>query len=126
VPDDELPILDESALAELAASVGGDRGFVVELIEAYLADGAIQVAALADAIGSDRAEDAVRPAHTLKSSSATLGAQRLAATSRILEVAGRSGSLNGSMDGVDVDVLRADWEATQAALRRWVGESGAR
>lgn len=125
-PATELPVLDETVLSELADSVGGDVSFVVELIEAYLADGATQVEAMTAAMDADRADALVRPAHTLKSSSATLGARRLAATSRTLEQAARSGSVNGSMSGVDAGALRADWEAASAALRRWVGEHGAR
>jgi HPt (histidine-containing phosphotransfer) domain-containing protein len=126
VPADDLPVLDEAVLDELAASVGGDRAFVVELIEAYLADGAAQVDAITAAIGDGRAEALERPAHTLKSSSATLGAHRLAATSRTLELAARAGSVDGSIEGDVATVLRADWEAAAAALRRWVGESGLR
>jgi HPt (histidine-containing phosphotransfer) domain-containing protein len=73
----ELPVLDEGVLVELAESVGGDRGFVVELIEAFLSDGAQQVTAIDAAHAADDAEALVRPAHTLKSSSATVGAMRL-------------------------------------------------
>ena len=87
------PVLDEATLAELSASVEGDRAFVVELINAYLADGGAQVDAIEAAVAADDAEALVRPAHTLKSSSATVGALRLAAASRELEMAGRSGSL---------------------------------
>ena len=67
----EAPILDEGVLADLSASVNGDRAFVVELIEAFLADGAQQLAAIDAARIADDAEAMVRPAHTLKSSSAT-------------------------------------------------------
>jgi two-component system, sensor histidine kinase and response regulator len=126
VPLDDQPVLDTSVLDELAASVGGDRTFVVDLIQAYLADGAQQVEAIATAIGEGRADAVVRPAHTLKSSSATLGAERLAARSRALEQAGRSGTLDGEPDGPGVDALRADWDAAAAALRDWVAENRSR
>ena len=110
------PVLDEAILAELSASVQGDRAFVVELINAYLADGGAQVDDIEAAIAADDAAALVRPAHTLKSSSATVGAQRLAAASRELEVAGRSGAI-GSASAAS---LRADWDAAKAALEAWV------
>jgi HPt (histidine-containing phosphotransfer) domain-containing protein len=127
VPDPEPglpPVLDEAILAELSASVQGDRAFVVELITAYLADGAEQVDAIEAAIAAEDAAALVRPAHTLKSSSATVGAQRLAGVSRELEMAGRSGSVASTSPAAVT--LRADWEAAVAALEGWVAEGSAR
>ena len=109
-------MLDEAVLAELSASVGGDRAFVLELVHAYLADGPAQVEAIEAAVAAEDAAALVRPAHTLKSSSATVGAQRLAAASRELEMAGRSGSVGL----VSAAQLRAEWEAAVAALDAWV------
>ena len=115
----EAPILDEGVLADLSASVNGDRAFVVELIEAFLADGAQQLAAIDAARIADDAEAMVRPAHTLKSSSATVGAMRLSAAARELEMAGRSGRLDEATSG-RVAGLHTDWGATSSALRIWV------
>ena len=112
-------ILDEGVLDELRSSVNGDRSFVVELIEAYLADGASHVAEVEAAVSDGDAGSLVRPAHTLKSSSATVGAQRLAGLARELEVAGRSGSIDASI-GERVPQLRDAWEEATAALRAWV------
>jgi HPt (histidine-containing phosphotransfer) domain-containing protein len=106
---------------ELLTSVGGDRAFVAELIDAYLADAPIQLGAIDEAAAAADAYAMVRPAHTLKSSSATLGLLRLAAAARELEMAGRSGALDSSV-GDAVATLRADWDACTAALRAWVGE----
>lgn len=115
----DTPILDTAVLDELRASVDGDRTFVVELIEAYLADGAIHVAAIDAARATDDAEAMVRPAHTLKSSSATLGATRLAATSRELEMAAKSGSLTGA-GAAAAARIPGEWTTTTDALRAWV------
>ncbi len=111
--------LDATVLEELRASVEGDRSFVVELIEAYLADGAGHVKAIEGARSADDAEAMVRPAHTLKSSSATLGAARLAATARELEMAARTGSLAGK-GTTAAERVQAEWEATSDALRSWI------
>ena len=121
----EPVILDESVLEELRASVQGDRSFVVELINAYVADGATHVAEVEAAAADADAESLVRPAHTLKSSSATVGALRLAALARDLELAGRSASLDASV-AARVPELQEAWEEATAALREWVerGDTG--
>jgi two-component system sensor histidine kinase/response regulator len=116
----ETPTLDETVLANLGASVDDDRTFVVELIEAFLIDGAEHVAAIEAARIENDAEAMVRPAHTLKSSSATVGAMRLSAGARDLEMAGRSGELDGATDE-RITRLRTDWDASVEALRAWIG-----
>ena len=114
----EAVILDEAVLDELRASVQGDHAFVVELIEAYVVDGAGHIEAMASAVDASDAEALVRPAHTLKSSSATLGAAHVATIARELEMRGRSGTL-GPAVGDLLGVVRGQWPATIAALRAW-------
>lgn len=65
--------------------------FLVELIDVYLADTPNRLALLRRAIESGDAETCVREAHTLKSSSANLGALELSASAREIEAAGRAG-----------------------------------
>lgn len=117
---DTEPILDLGVLAALEASVGGDRAFVRELIVTYLSDGAANVDAIAAAITAGDADALVRPAHTLKSSSATLGAARISATARALEMAARSGSLDDPAAATAARVPE-EWEATRDALSDWIG-----
>jgi HPt (histidine-containing phosphotransfer) domain-containing protein len=119
VSEPETPILDEGVLADLGTSVNEDRAFVVELIEAFLADGRQQMAAIDAALTAGDAEALVRPAHTLKSSSATVGAMRLSATARELEMAGRSGALDPEAEGRAAR-LHDDWDASVARLGEWV------
>jgi two-component system, sensor histidine kinase and response regulator len=111
-------LVDEAVLAELQASVGGDRAFVLELIDAYVSDGAAYIDAIATAIAATDADALVRPAHTLKSSSATLGATRMAAIARELEMIGRAGTVDASAAGLLAGV-RSAWPATGDALRGW-------
>jgi HPt (histidine-containing phosphotransfer) domain-containing protein len=113
-------VLNESILDELRASVGDDRAFVVDLIQAYLSDGEKHVADVEAAIAAGDAASLVRPAHTLKSSSATVGADSLAAAARELELAGRSGTL-GEAATERAAGLRAAWNEAGAALRAWIG-----
>jgi HPt (histidine-containing phosphotransfer) domain-containing protein len=111
---DELPLLDTAALAELRESVGDDDAFVRELASAYLAEGPNDLAALAAAAAAGDAAGTVRPAHTLKSSSAALGAARLAALCRQVEYAGREGRV---VTADEVQTVKTTWDATLAALR---------
>ncbi len=114
----ELPILDEGVLAELLDSTGNDVAFVRELIATYLADTPPQLAAMTAAVDADDAAALVRPAHTLKSSSATVGANRLSVLARELEMAGRSGSLEPAVHGT-LEAVRVEWRAAAAALSTW-------
>ena len=118
MPPPDLPLVDEAVLAELLASTGDDPAFVRELLETYLAETPDQLAAIRAAIEADDAEALVRPAHTLKSSSATLGAMRLSALARELEMAGRSGSL--AADAGELLQAAVDtWAATSEGLEVW-------
>ncbi len=69
-----LPTLDGSAFDHLLEITGNDLEFVDELIDTYLADALVQLDAMRAAAASGDAEALVRPAHSLKSSSANVGA----------------------------------------------------
>ena len=88
-----------------------------ELVETYLADTPAQLDAMTTAVEADDADALVRPAHTLKSSSATVGAMRLSSVARELEMAGRTGALEASARD-RLDSARAEWKATAGRLRR--------
>ncbi len=111
------PTLDEAVLSALRESVGGDDAFVVDLVETYLSDGAEQLDAIAAAVAAGDAGALVRPAHTLKSASYTVGAMRLGDLARSLEQRGRSGVLDGGV--AEADAARAEWAAVDRALRSW-------
>ena len=120
---DDTTTLDTSVLAALLDSVGGDAAFVADLVETYLADGVDQLAEIDDAIRSSDPEALVRPAHTLKSSSRTVGANRLGELSRQIEMLGRSGSTTGA--GGLAAAARTEWTDIEAALRAWLSDGAA-
>jgi two-component system sensor histidine kinase/response regulator len=124
VPPPDLPLVDDGVLVELLASTGDDPDFVRELLETYLAETPEQLAAIGAALEADDADALVRPAHTLKSSSATLGAMRLSALARELEMAGRSGSLGPSARGL-LDAATGTWASTAEGLNAWSAEHDA-
>ena len=112
---DELPVLDDDVINELRVSVGGDDGFVAELAATYLAEGPEHINAMEDAAARGDAAAVVRPAHTLKSSSAALGAMRLSEICRRIEHSAR----DGRADGLEAAVAeaRSAWELTITAMR---------
>jgi HPt (histidine-containing phosphotransfer) domain-containing protein len=109
------PAIDPQAFARLADITGDDAAFLAELIETYLEDGAAQLDALRAAAASGDVAGLVRPAHTLKSSSASIGALVLAEQCRSLEADARSGAVADA--GARVDAIVAAFGAAQAALR---------
>ena len=120
---DDTTTLDTSVLAALSDSIGGDDAFVPDLVETYLVDGAVQLAAIGDAVRSGDAEALVRPAHTLKSSSRTIGANRLGELSRQIEVLGRSGSMSGARELAAE--AHSEWTDVETALRAWLASGPA-
>ena len=82
--------LDPRALEEILAMAGGDREFVIAVVEEYLADSAGAVAALRGLTGADLE----RAAHTLKSTSSSVGAVALATICEDIERAAREGPVD--------------------------------
>jgi len=112
---EQPPVLDEQVLDALRDSVGGDDAFVADLVATYLAEGAEHMVEMEVAAAAGDAAAIVRPAHSMKSSSAALGAVRMSSISRDIEFAGRESRSEGL--SASVDEARATWEATIAELR---------
>jgi HPt (histidine-containing phosphotransfer) domain-containing protein len=110
--NDQPPILDQAVVSELRESVGGDDGFVKELVGAYLAESPGYLEQMTAAAAADDVAGVVRPAHTLKSSSAALGAMRLAELSKQVEHAAREGRIEHDA----IAAARSLWSDTVAAL----------
>jgi HPt (histidine-containing phosphotransfer) domain-containing protein len=89
---------------------GGDREFVVAVIEQYLADSADSLAALRSAGGADLE----RAAHTLKSTSSSVGAVRLAAICQQIERAAKEGPVDAPL----IAAAEAEHATARAALER--------
>jgi HPt (histidine-containing phosphotransfer) domain-containing protein len=104
--------LDQHALDELLAMAGGDRDFVAALVQEYIADSSATVAALRDAGGAELR----RAAHTLKSTSASLGATQLAAICQEIERAAQDGPVESRL----IAAAEVEHAAARAALERHV------
>jgi HPt (histidine-containing phosphotransfer) domain-containing protein len=106
-------------LERLADSFGGGEegwAFVRELIDAFVEDAPVQLAAIRSAVEQGDADEARRAAHTLKSNAATFGASALAEVSRELEAAGTRNELDGA--GALVEQAELEWERAREALER--------
>ncbi len=101
-----------SKAREWVEEYGAD--FLVELIDVYLADTPNRLALLRRAIEGGDAEACVREAHTLKSSSANLGAAALSAAAKEMEAAGRAGR-TASLAG-EIERFECEFAAVKAAL----------
>jgi HPt (histidine-containing phosphotransfer) domain-containing protein len=77
--------VDRDTLAALSQATGDDPAFLAELINTYLAEAPSLLAAMRHATATGDSAGLRREAHTLKSSSAALGAGRLADLCRRLE-----------------------------------------
>jgi HPt (histidine-containing phosphotransfer) domain-containing protein len=119
VSEADVPVVDERVLSEVMESTGDDIEFVRELVDTYLADTPTQLEAMTAAVEADDAAALVRPAHTLKSSSATVGAMRLSSVARELEMAGRSGALEPAARA-RLDAAWTEWQAAADAFAAWL------
>jgi PAS domain S-box-containing protein len=90
--------VDGSALERLSASMGS--AFVVELIDTFRDDARELIAELRRAGAASDLDALRRAAHSLKSTSETLGAAGLGALARDLEATARAGRLDGTEDRV--------------------------
>lgn len=94
------PVIDLNAYAALEEIADGDTEFMVELLGQYLKDATILVGAFAPALASSDRKTLERAAHTLKSSSANVGAMTLSNLSNDLQCIGRSGDLSEAREKV--------------------------
>lgn len=95
------PVMDGGAIdyraleALRAMQLEGEPDLLQALIALFLEEAPILLAALRHAAATGHADDTRKAAHTLKSSSAALGATRMAARCADLERRGRLGDLSG-------------------------------
>jgi PAS domain S-box-containing protein len=110
------PILDRRVLERFQVDIGDDSpAFLIELIELFLADAPQLLAKLQGAVADHIAEVVQRVAHTLKSTSASVGAKALAAECGTLEDLARDEQLE---DGVEqLRLITTTFDETERALR---------
>jgi HPt (histidine-containing phosphotransfer) domain-containing protein len=86
--------LDAAAIERLREAADGDEAFLREIVDEFLTEAPDQLATIERAVGGGAREEALRAAHTLKSTSATFGATVLADLAREMESHARDGRLD--------------------------------
>jgi CheY-like chemotaxis protein/HPt (histidine-containing phosphotransfer) domain-containing protein len=114
-PASNAPVLDSEVLAELREVMGAEFG---NLVRMFLVDATKYIEQLEAAAAGNNLEQMVAPAHTLKSSSANLGAMAVSAAAKRIEVGAREGVL--PRPAVAVAVLEAEFQRASESLRRLV------
>jgi signal transduction histidine kinase/DNA-binding response OmpR family regulator/HPt (histidine-containing phosphotransfer) domain-containing protein len=110
------PSIDAKVLQSFREMVGeGADSILVEMIDCYLEDAPTLVSAIADAVARNDAKQLHASTHTLKSSSATLGATSLSNLCQQLEAISRTGHIEAGQD--KVPQLKAEYERVKAALQ---------
>ena len=112
-------LLDHAALEALLDTT--DREFVGELIDAYLEDSPGLIAGMKEALASGNATEFTRAAHSLKSSSASLGATGLSILAKDLELIGKESNLTGGAS--KLAQLAGLFEQVRAALEEFKHDS---
>src|SRR3954463_6312889 len=124
--DEAAPaVVDQDVLDELEHSVGDDRAFLRELVETYLDETPTLIAALRSGVAEGEVERTNRAAHTIKSTSASLGALGLSAMARELETltsvaTTESADLAAPEIGALVDLVATEYDEVAVELNALV------
>jgi len=108
-------VLDQAALDALLATT--DREFVGELIDVYLEDSPALIAGMRQALADGNRTEFTRAAHSLKSSSASLGATNLSVLAKELETLGKESML--TVAAAKLEQLAGVFEQVQTALEEF-------
>ncbi len=96
---EEQAIIDMPTYNQLKELMGAD--FVVELIDTYNSETKTLIDQLGEALASGEAVSFGRCAHSIKSSSASLGALVFSGQARELEMMGKANDLSGAEEKLD-------------------------
>jgi HPt (histidine-containing phosphotransfer) domain-containing protein len=114
--DSDLPAISETEFQALIEMVGSDMPeVVIDLLDTYLDESAGLVVAIREGSHSGDLNSMLRPSHSLKSSSASIGAMRLSKLCADLEA-----YLRGNLAELDiprqVEQIESEFGRVQAAL----------
>jgi len=107
-------------LSRIQETSDGDTEFEIELIEMYLEDAEMHLGTIQKGIEDADAPSVKRAAHTLKGSSANIGANAIRSTAYVLEQRGAVGDLEGAE--ADLAELREVFTGTAGAFREYLAK----
>ncbi|RQH32868.1 PAS domain-containing hybrid sensor histidine kinase/response regulator [Okeania hirsuta] len=116
LPQAELEgVVDLAVLQELKKMAGGNSELLVEVIDCYLEDSPKLLDEMSQAIKQQQAKLLQRSAHSMKSSSASVGANNLPELCKELEYIAREGTTEGA-DKI-FSQLQAEYQRVDTVLR---------
>ncbi len=116
-------VLDQSVLASLRQLQDeGDPDIVAEVGGLFLQHSPDKVKAILEAAEKRDAKALQLAAHSLKSSSAYIGAMRLSGLAKELEMMGRSGALEGARE--EAERLQEEFDLAVRAIEAEIARSG--
>lgn len=104
--------IDTAVFAQLKEDLGED--FIVELVDTYCTETPQLIESLRASFSAQDSDVFRRAAHSIKSSSASLGAMRLSEHARTLEMIGKSGDISQAAD--QLESLAAEYDLASAEL----------
>jgi HPt (histidine-containing phosphotransfer) domain-containing protein len=110
----ESEAIDRVVLGGLLESLGGDREFLGELLEAYFANAPELLGRMHAGLAAGNAGEFRQAAHSLKSTSANFGAMGLSGLCRELEDLGKAGQLDGAVERLGL--AEVEYARVRAAL----------
>jgi CheY-like chemotaxis protein len=118
------PVLDQAALNNLLSVVGGEFGYLEELIDSFLQDAPKLLAELKGFVDAGDSEGTRRIAHGLKSNGTDMGATVFSGLCKELEMLAKSRVLTGASELFAE--IAAEYEKVRAALEalRQAGKIG--
>tara|TARA_R110002094_G_scaffold149605_1_gene138197 strand:+ start:123 stop:482 length:360 start_codon:yes stop_codon:yes gene_type:complete len=92
----DLPVIDPEAISNLRELSPDDDSFIIEIIDIFLEDTPKRIAELESSLASQDAEVFERAAHSIKGSSANLGAMPLRGIAEKIEHHARNEGIGGT------------------------------
>ena len=110
------PILDEGVVSDLLDVMGED---FIDLLQVYLRDAPLLIAEIRKGAAAGQTDALIAPAHSLKSSSANVGAMRLSELAKRMELAARQNRLQQPQ--ALAQKIERTFSQTELALQRLMG-----
>ena len=108
--------LNQTALNELRAlDADGSCRLLAQIINAYLNDTPALIGQMQATLAANDVESFTRHAHSLKSTSLSMGASRVGQIARDLELAGKNNAIAGCL--AQIEALVAEYTAAAALLQ---------
>ncbi|WP_179131398.1 response regulator [Candidatus Entotheonella palauensis] len=117
---EEVPETKSQGIQRRLSVLQAEHGYevVVELIQIFLANTPLMLAAMRDAIAQQNADNLWQTAHTLKGSSINLGAEAISTLCGDLESSGQAGDIHDA--GSIIEQLEVEFDRVKASLSRSV------